>query len=224
MGFDPSEAEALLVACHRRCCICYRFCGVKIELHHIESHADGGSDAISNAIPVCFECHAEIQLYNDRHPRGRKFRPTELLAHKDRWLRLCREAPAVLVDQQRPHDVGPIQALVDELDFNGTLAANTDADTTGALFLTAEFERAIHEGLYSLLPDSVRNEISAAYATVKRANMDLQKMATMPWGGSGSAWDHAYCRAKKAMEIAQDEIRRAHGGLLKYLGHTTEDA
>ena len=70
MGFNRSEASELLVACHRRCCICHRYCGIKIELHHIEPRGDGGVDAIDNAIPVCFECHAEIQLYNDSHPRG----------------------------------------------------------------------------------------------------------------------------------------------------------
>jgi hypothetical protein len=31
MGFKPSEVDRLLVACHRRCYVCHRFCGVKIE-------------------------------------------------------------------------------------------------------------------------------------------------------------------------------------------------
>ncbi len=48
--------------------ICHRYCGVKIELDHIKPRADGGEDDIDNAIAVCFECHAEIYLYNDRHP------------------------------------------------------------------------------------------------------------------------------------------------------------
>jgi hypothetical protein len=57
-----------------------------------------------------------------------------------------------------------------------------------------------------------------------RANMDLQKMASMPWGGSGSAWYHAYSRAKKAIEAAQDQVRAAHDGLLGFLGHAADDA
>jgi len=60
---------------------------VKIETDHIIPEADGGGDEIENAIPVCFECHAEIHSYNGRHPRGRKFLPDELRAHKALWLR-----------------------------------------------------------------------------------------------------------------------------------------
>jgi hypothetical protein len=96
MGFNRSEVDELLVACHRRCCLCHRFCGVKMELHHIEQRADGvQDDSIDNAIPLCFECHAEVQMYNDSHPRGRKFRPDELRAHKRQWLQLCKEQPAL---------------------------------------------------------------------------------------------------------------------------------
>ena len=32
-----------------------------METDHIVQAADGGLDTIDNAIPVCFECHAEIQ-------------------------------------------------------------------------------------------------------------------------------------------------------------------
>ena len=187
MGFKRSEADRLLIACHRRCCICHRYCGVKMELHHIEPSGRDGTDAIDNAIPVCFECHAEIQLYNDAHPRGRKFHSDELRGHREQWLEICKDSPGALLMPQRPHDVGPIQALIDELEFNAEIAQRTDDDTVGALFLVAQFQRALHEGIFSLLPDPVRNPISEAYATLMRANMSLQKMAAMPWGGSGSA-------------------------------------
>jgi len=224
MGFKKVEANELLVACHRRCCICHRYCGIKIELHHIESRGVGGDDTIANAIPVCFECHAEIQLYNDAHPRGRKFQPNELRAHKEQWLRICKKSPGFLLTPQRPHDVGPIQALVDELEFNDEIATQTNDDTIGALFLIAQFERAIHEGLFSLLSDSVRNQISAVYVTLMRANMYLQKMAIMPWGGSGSSWHDAYTFAQKAIASAQKEIPLAQEALLKHLGHSHDDA
>ena len=41
--FKPEDVEKLLVACHRCCCVCHRFCGVKIELDHIIQQADGGA-------------------------------------------------------------------------------------------------------------------------------------------------------------------------------------
>jgi hypothetical protein len=75
VGFRDKEAIELLVACHRRCCIYHRFCGFKMELDHIEPRAEDGSDDIDNAIPVCFECHTGIHLYNNDHPHGRKYRP-----------------------------------------------------------------------------------------------------------------------------------------------------
>jgi len=55
--FNQKEVEHLLAKCHRRCCICHRFCGVKIETDHIIQPKDGGDNSIANAIPVCFECH-----------------------------------------------------------------------------------------------------------------------------------------------------------------------
>src|SRR5438045_7389586 len=79
--FPQEKAEELLAKCHRRCCICHRFCGVKMELDHMHPVAEGGVSEIENAIPVCFECHAEIHAYNDKHRRGRKFQPSELRRH-----------------------------------------------------------------------------------------------------------------------------------------------
>src|SRR5216684_5884754 len=118
MPFNRNEVDELLTTCHRRCCICHRFCGVKIETDHMTQAADGGSDSIDNAIPVCFECHAEIHSYNDEHPRGRKFRPDELRQHRDQWLKLCVEKPEAMLSAAWDRDVGPLQALMDELDFN----------------------------------------------------------------------------------------------------------
>lgn len=224
MGFNRTEANKLLVSCHRRCCVCHCYCGIKIELHHIQPVENDGDDLIENAIPLCFECHAEVQLYNDAHPRGRKFHPDELRDHKQQWLRICEESPGALLMPQRPYDVGPIQALIDELEFNAEISKLTTDDTIGALFLVTQFERSISEGLFSLLPDPVRRPISTVYATLMRANMHLGKMATMPWGGGGSAWGHAYSFAMKAIECSQTEILKACETLLAHLGHTKDNA
>ena len=166
---------------------------------------------------------AEIHLYNDAHPRGRKFRPDELRAHKQQWLRICKNSPDILVQPQHRQDVGPIQAVIDELDFNSEISGRTDDDSIGALFLVDQFQRSIEEGILSLLPDDVRRSISSTYATLMRANMYLHKMATLPWGGTGSAWHQAYSFARKAIKCAQREIPAARHALLKHLG-TPDDA
>ncbi len=88
MGFSPEIAENLLVKSARHCCLCRRYKGTKLEVHHIVPESRGGSDDEENGIPLCFECHAEVAAYNEEHPRGRKFRPSELRRHRDQVLSL----------------------------------------------------------------------------------------------------------------------------------------
>lgn len=76
-----------------------------METDHIISKDDNGDDSIDNAIPVCFECHAEIHSYNDKHPRGRKYLPEELQLHKEQWLKICSERPDMLITANRKSDV-----------------------------------------------------------------------------------------------------------------------
>lgn len=87
MGFSKEAVDDALVACGRCCCICHKFCGVKIETHHIIPVSKGGDDSFENCIPLCFDCHADVEHYNVEHPRGRKFSPSELKKHRDAWYK-----------------------------------------------------------------------------------------------------------------------------------------
>lgn len=174
MPFKVKEAEELLVHSHRRCCICHRFCGVKIELDHIDPIGEGGTDDIENAIPVCFECHAEIHCYNDSQPRGRKFRPGELRAHKEQWLTLLKERPGVLLEPAREIRVGPMQGLVDELEFNLGVARRDRRAEVGCPFLDDQFRRALEEGIVSLLRQSLQEKLNEAYRLMMRANTAIR--------------------------------------------------
>ena len=89
-----------------------------METDHIVPNGEGGTDEIENAIPVCFECHAEIHSYNPDHPRGRKYTEGELRQHKNQWLKLCKRTPESLIKSFLQSDLGPLQALLDELEFN----------------------------------------------------------------------------------------------------------
>ena len=71
MSFPYKVSEDALVKCGRCCCICHRFCGIKIELHHIKQKADGGDDSFENCIPLCLNCHADVKAYNPHHPKGK---------------------------------------------------------------------------------------------------------------------------------------------------------
>jgi len=72
--FSEDDKIKVLLWCGRHCCLCAKFSGIGIELHHIEP----GSSDIDNAMPVCFDCRAAIGHYNRQAPRGRKYDPREL--------------------------------------------------------------------------------------------------------------------------------------------------
>jgi len=50
--------------------------------------------------------HAEIHSYNDKHPRGRKFRPEELHGHKEQWLEICEKQPEIFANILIPDFAG----------------------------------------------------------------------------------------------------------------------
>lgn len=86
MPFPPNVKEDALVACGRCCCLCHKFCGTKIEVHHIQEESEGGDNSLENAIPLCFDCHADMRSYDFKHPKGNKYSQSELKRHRDIWL------------------------------------------------------------------------------------------------------------------------------------------
>jgi hypothetical protein len=84
MPFSPEVKERMFIRCIRFCCLCLKHCGTNIEAAHIvDEHADGSNEE-ENGIPVCLDCHQEIGAYNDKHPKGNKFRPGELRTRRDK--------------------------------------------------------------------------------------------------------------------------------------------
>ena len=87
MSFPKSVEERALVACGRCCCICHKFCGTKIELHHIKQRAYDGEDTFENCIPLCFDCHADMGKADPNHARGKRYSESELKHHRDSWYK-----------------------------------------------------------------------------------------------------------------------------------------
>lgn len=212
MAFPRDQVSVLLARCHRRCCVCHRFCGVKIETDHI---VPGGEDVIDNAIPVCFECHAEIHGYNDKHPRGRKFLPDELRQHKEQWLKICDERPDVLVSVSRAADVGPLQAMIDELALNAKIAARADFQEQGARFHDGQLRRAIEVGSIAILRDEIREAVLDAYVAMDAANQIVDGAWRHPRGSN--PWAEGVNEATKRLKDAQPKIAKALDELLKFL-------
>ncbi len=100
MGFPSNVAEKALLDCGRHCCICHKFCGFKIELHHIIQEANGGQNTYENCIPLCFDCHAEVKAYDPNHPKGRKYTETELQGHRNRWYEKVKNSHGITTNPE----------------------------------------------------------------------------------------------------------------------------
>jgi hypothetical protein len=56
-----------------------------MEVHHIREESEGGDDSADNAIPLCFDCHADMRSYDHQHPKGNKYTESEVKRHRDNW-------------------------------------------------------------------------------------------------------------------------------------------
>jgi len=99
MGFNKTIVEDALIACGRHCCICHKFCGTKIELHHIQQRKDGGEDSFDNCLPLCFDCHADVMQYNPEHPKGKKYIHTELKRHRKNWYEKVKRSEGSVISE-----------------------------------------------------------------------------------------------------------------------------
>lgn len=108
MSFSEEIKTKAMIACGRCCCICHKFCGNNMEVHHIKARAEGGQDIYENAIPLCFDCHAEVRQYDPKHPKGIKFTEKELIMHRDEWYRKVKQGVKENDKQER---IEPLKML-----------------------------------------------------------------------------------------------------------------
>lgn len=83
MPFPPRVKNQALLWSDRHCCLCKKSCGPDIEVHHVQPQQKRGSNDITNAIPLCYDCHARVAHYNELHPRGSRFRTEELIQRRE---------------------------------------------------------------------------------------------------------------------------------------------
>jgi hypothetical protein len=212
LAFPRDQVDQLLIACHRRCCVCHRFCGVKIETDHIVTKADGGPDTIMR-----FRCALNITrrftATTTNIPEAASFALKELRGHKEQWLEICRNKPEIFVSANRDYDVGPVQALIDELEFNLDVSENASYDSLGCSFLDEQFRRAIKDGVIATLDEDLKKSILAAYRVIGRANEKIR--GAMASFGPGSI--DAKNDALRAVQETNLPIGRAREALLRFL-------
>jgi len=79
LPFPKKDRIKLLQWCDRHCCMCEKQCTTDIEIHHF----DRTRNDLDNAIPLCLNCHHEIEKYNIDHPIGTKYNIDEIKAKRD---------------------------------------------------------------------------------------------------------------------------------------------
>lgn len=122
MGFPQQVRDDALVACARHCCLCHRFCGLKIEIHHIKPKASGGPDSFENAIPLCFDCHADMRTYDSKHPKGTKYSENELKHFRDNWYQKVGNSNGIQLAASVETDKHIYKKLLSTLPWNGSLS------------------------------------------------------------------------------------------------------
>ncbi len=97
-NFTKSDKIKMLLWCDRHCCFCDKPCGVDIEIAHIGNKQDNSFD---NGIPVCYNCHSKIGMYNKLHPRGNKISPEEIKQRREQ-----------IYDKYTKQYIAPIQYVI----------------------------------------------------------------------------------------------------------------
>jgi len=121
---------------------------------------------------------------------------------------MCENHPEILVGGFRDADVGPLQALLDELEFNATVAEEGEHHKQGCKFQEIQFLRAIHEGSISLLKDSIRRPLLEAYREMGSANSAVDGKFTLGTPAASNAAQQRIANASKAIKAAREELLR----------------
>ncbi len=176
MSFPPEVADMALFLSGRCCSICHKFCGNKMELHHISQRSKGGKDALENCIPLCLDCHTEVGSYNAEHPKGRKFSPAELRKHRDAWF-----AQVKSLNEETENSKG---SIVQTVSGKGNMVAGRDLNVARKITRRNE-----------VIPDAGGRHITGQEAFKIKAEIrkytDLMKEAGLDPNPSG-VWNRLY--------------------------------
>lgn len=118
----------------------------------------------------------------------------------------------MLITAIRDADVGPLQALVDELEFNASVAAEGDFNRQGCKFHEQQFLRAIHEGSISMLKDSIKKPLLEAYREMGAANSALDGKFSLGTSEASNAAQHRIAWASQKIDSAKKELLNFFAG------------
>lgn len=212
MAFNKTVVEDSLISCGRHCSLCHKFCGTKIELHHIKQKKDDGEDSFDNCLPLCFDCHADVMQYNPDHPKGKKYTESELKRHRNNWYDKVKKSEGIVITNssysnldkatfERLNELLDSKKLMDFIKQNG--------------FVGGSFPDKIYEAIYKFLAECELPEFEFIDADLEglkselRQNMEkLDELITKHTFGAGrekqgipTEWEmHQPERLDKAIE------------------------
>ena len=154
MPFPDKVRLQALLWCDRHCCLCKKACDIHIALHHLNPESEGGSNDIDNAMPLCFDCHAKVEHYNNQHPRGTKYNIKEL---KERREQVYEEFTRHLVPSVG-HQIIPIVQRNRALGESHSPAGGHEAKPTDA----------VNPSKAPAMPTVLENSMGPAFAGMTR--------------------------------------------------------
>ena len=174
MAFSEGVKNKAMVSCGRRCCICHKFCGNNMEIHHIKAKSDGGEDTFENAIPLCFDCHAIVRQYDPKHPKGTRFTEAELKMHRDAWYQKMnrpeeKEPEPLKFHHQKDYQnimlmkVDSGSDLIDSVAIAQGIKFSQEAETIEEVEIISEFVQYIKELMDYDLLDEPSDKIMATF-------------------------------------------------------------
>ena len=140
-----------------------------MELHHIEQRADDGEDTHDNCIPLCFDCHADVNSYNDKHPKGRKYSLSELKGHRDNWYQKVKKSHGMAIN---PDYIEVDRKLFSEI--RAVLPSGGSIRFVRMHDYGAEFNRDVHDDLERFLGSRERPECEFLDADLEGMRARLQ--------------------------------------------------
>lgn len=160
MPFSEKVRIACLVASARHCCVCHKHKGLKIEVHHIITEANGGPNTEDNAIALCLDCHADAGYYFAGHPKGTRVSPTELKKAKKEWY--------AIVKSGKVHVPTTLLQII-RLDLPKEIHLNSLAEIHSIEAFFQSVENSLHHEFRGILSDLLRelarNEFEKGSAT-----------------------------------------------------------
>ena len=116
-----------------------------MELHHIEQRADDGEGTYDNCIPLCFDCHADVNSYNDRHPKGKKYTASELKGHRNKWYEKVRNGHSSIANSDHLELDRKLFLRIRNILSSGSISSIRNHDYGGS------FDTERHKELFELL-------------------------------------------------------------------------